>query len=113
MIEDIGLRRALPRMQVIVPADYNQAYRATVESYEMEGPIYLRFGRPATPAVYEGIPEPLGGVVDVLREGKDISIFVCGHMTWRGLEAADVLAKEDGLQAQQRQVAIRHPLDQH
>ena len=84
MIEDIALMRAMPRMQVIVPADYNQAYRASVESYEMEGPMYLRFGRPATPVVYEEIPETLGDGVDVLREGKDISIFVCGHMVWRG-----------------------------
>ena len=32
MIEDIALMRAMPRMQVVVPADYNQAYRATIES---------------------------------------------------------------------------------
>ena len=34
MIEDIALMRAMPKMQVIVPADYNQAYRAVIESYE-------------------------------------------------------------------------------
>ena len=34
MIEDIALMRAMPRMQVVVPADYNQAYRATIDSYE-------------------------------------------------------------------------------
>ena len=27
MIEDIALMRAMPKMQVVVPADYNQAYR--------------------------------------------------------------------------------------
>src|SRR5688572_18461676 len=57
MIEDIALMRAMPRMQVIVPADYNEAYRATIESYDNEGPIYLRLGRPATPIVYAEIPE--------------------------------------------------------
>jgi transketolase len=112
MIEDLALMRALPKMQVIVPADYNQAYRATVESYEREGPIYLRFGRPATPIVYENIPDTLGDGVDVLREGKDISIFVCGHMTWRGLEAAEVLANEDGVEAEVVNVAIIKPLAQ-
>jgi transketolase len=112
MIEDLALMRALPKMQVIVPADYNQAYRATVESYEREGPIYLRFGRPATPIVYENIPDTLGDGVDVLREGKDISIFVCGHMTWRGLEAAEVLANEDGVEAEVVNVAIIKPIDQ-
>src|SRR6266540_5258946 len=75
MIEDLALMRAMPKMQVVVPADYNQAYRAVLESYEREGPIYLRFGRPATPFVYDEVPESLGDGVDVLRDGKDISIF--------------------------------------
>src|SRR3954454_24082205 len=47
MIEDVALMRAMPRMTVVVPADYNPAYRATLESYErFEAPMYLRFGRP-------------------------------------------------------------------
>ncbi len=50
MIEDIALMRAMPRMQVVVPADYNQAYRAVIDSYEAnDEPMYMRFGRPSTP----------------------------------------------------------------
>jgi transketolase len=111
MIEDIALMRVMPKMQVVVPADYNQAYRATIESYErFEGPMYLRFGRPATPAVYEEIPDTLGDGVDVLREGRDISIFACGHLVWRALEAAETLAREDGVEAEVVNVAIVKPL---
>jgi transketolase len=110
MIEDIALMRAMPKMQVVVPADYNQAYTATYESFEREGPMYLRFGRPATPIVYEGIPETLGDGVDVLREGKDISIFACGHMVWRALDAAETLEREDGIEAEVVNVAIIKPL---
>lgn len=111
MIEDIALMRAMPRMQIFVPADYNQAYRATMESYEREGPIYLRFGRPPTPIVYEQIPATLDKGVDVLRPGKDISIFVCGHMVWRGLEAAEMLEREDGVEAEVVNVSIIKPID--
>jgi transketolase len=111
MIEDIALMRAMPRMQVVVPADYNQAYRATLESYEREGPMYLRFGRPPTPIVYEQIPPSLDMGVDVLRPGKDISIFVCGHMVWRGLEAAEILEREDGVEAEVVNVSIIKPID--
>jgi len=111
MIEDIALMRAMPRMQVVVPADYNQAFRAVLESYEREGPMYLRFGRPATPFVYDEVPETLGGGVDVLRDGKDISIFACGHMVWRALDAAEQLAREDGVKAEVVNVAIIKPLD--
>ncbi len=110
MIEDIALMRAMPRMQVIVPADYNQAVRATLESYEKDEPMYMRFGRPSTPIVYDEIPESLGHGVDVLREGKDISIFACGHMVWRALDAAETLEREDGVEAEVVNVSIIKPL---
>ena len=111
MIEDVALMRAMPKLQVIVPADYNQAYRAVLDSYEREGPMYMRFGRPATPFVYDEVPESLGGGVDVLREGRDISIFACGHMVWRALEAAEQLHRDEGIDAEVLNVAIVKPLD--
>lgn len=110
MIEDIALMRAMPRMQVVVPADYNQAYCATLESFEKQAPMYLRFGRPATPPVYEEIPETLGGGVDVVREGKDISLIATGHMVWRALEAAETLEREDGVEAEVLNVSIIKPI---
>ncbi len=111
MIEDIALMRAMPRMQVVVPADYNQAYRAVIDSYEAnDEPMYMRFGRPATPPVYDEIPESLGSGVDVMREGKDISLIATGHMVWRALEAADQLESEDGIEAEVLNVSIIKPL---
>jgi transketolase len=101
----------MPKMQVVVPADYNQAYRAVLESYEREGPMYMRFGRPATPFVYDEVPETLGSGVDVLRDGKDISIFACGHMVWRALEAAEMLERDWDIEAEVVNVAIIKPLD--
>ena len=112
MIEDIALMRAMPRMTVVVPADYNQAYRATLDSYDSDEPMYMRFGRPATPVVYEDVPETLGHGVDVLRDGKDISLIATGHMVWRALEAADSLEREDGVEAEVLNVSIIKPLHQ-
>jgi transketolase len=105
MIEDIALMRALPRMHVVVPADYNQAYRATLEAYEEAVPTYLRLGRPSTPIVYDDIPESLGSGTDVLRSGKDITLVATGHMVWRALEAAQALANDDGVEAEVLNVA--------
>ena len=111
MIEDIALMRAMPRMQVVVPADYNQAYRAVIDSYEVnDGPMYMRFGRPATPIVYEQIPATMGNGVDVIREGSDITLIATGHMVWRALEAAESLEREDGIEAEVINVAIIKPL---
>ncbi|MGI8727809.1 MAG: transketolase family protein [Solirubrobacterales bacterium] len=110
MIEDIALMRAMPKMQVICPADYNQAYRAVLHSYENDEPMYIRLGRPATPVVYDEVPETLNSV-DVLREGADITLIATGHMTWRALEAAKKLADEDGVEAEVLNVGIIKPLD--
>ena len=111
MIEDIALMRAMPRMQVVVPADYNQAYRAVIDSFEAnEAPMYLRFGRPSTPIVYEQIPDTLGSGVDVIRAGKDISLIATGHMVWRALEAAETLEREDGIEAEVVNVSVIKPL---
>ena len=48
-MEDIALMRALPGMTVLVPCDYNQTVQATLAAAAFEGPVYLRFGRPAVP----------------------------------------------------------------
>jgi transketolase len=111
MIEDIALMRALPRMRVVVPADYNQAYRATIDAYESGVPTYLRLGRPSTPIVYDDIPDALGDGTDVLRTGKDITLIAMGHMVWRALEAAEALANDDGVEAEVLNVARVKPLD--
>jgi transketolase len=111
MIEDVALMRAMPRMQVVVPADYNQAYRATAESYEKDEPMYMRFGRPSTPIVYDEIPDTLGDGIDVMREGNDISLIACGHMVWRALDAAESLEREDGVEAEVLNVSIVKPID--
>src|ERR671937_1777938 len=110
MIEDIALMRALPRMRIVVPADYNQAYRATLEAYDRAAPTYMRFGRPPTPIVYDEIPESLGQGVDVLRRGKDITLIATGHMVWRALEAAEALGHDDGVEAEVLNVAVLKPL---
>src|ERR671910_3737627 len=47
ILEDIGLMKMLPGMTVIVPCDYNQTKQATMAIAEMDGPVYLRFGRPS------------------------------------------------------------------
>ena len=100
MIEDIALMRAMPKMQVSSPPTTTRPTAPSLESYEKDEPMYMRFGRPSTPVVYEEIPETLGDGVDVLREGKDISLIACGHMVWRALEAAESLEREDGVEAE-------------
>jgi transketolase len=49
MLEDIGLMRMLPHMTVIAPGDALEAEKAVLAAAFHPGPVYLRFGRSATP----------------------------------------------------------------
>ena len=51
--EDFALMRSLPGMTVICPADDVEARAAVRAAYEMEGPVYLRFGRLAVPVFHD------------------------------------------------------------
>src|SRR3984893_7477550 len=86
ILEDIGLMKMLPTMTVIVPCDYNQTKQATLAIAEYSGPVYLRFGRPVWPIFTEGMPFEIGKAQQ-FSEGKDVSIFACGHLVWKAVEA--------------------------
>ncbi len=110
-MEDIALMRALPGMAVVVPCDYNQTKNATVAAAEWDGPVYLRFGRPAVPN-FTGADEPFEiGKVYNLNEGKDVTILACGHLVWEALQAAEALEAE-GISAEVLNVATVKPLDE-
>ena len=111
ILEDIGLMRMLPGMTVVVPADYNQTRQATIAIGAHEGPVYLRFGRPKWPVfIPADMPFEIGKA-QVLVEGTDVSIFACGHLVWRALEAADEL-KEKGISAEVINMHTIKPLDE-
>ena len=90
ILEDIGLMKMLPGMTVIVPCDYNQTKAATKAIADYEGPVYLRFGRPVWP-IFTKEEDFKIGKAQILNEGKDISIFACGHLVWKAVEAAKIL----------------------
>ena len=92
-IEDIGLMRMIPGMTVIVPADANEARKATFALAEFQGPVYMRLARLATPVFEEDYPFEIGKA-NVLREGKDAAVFACGLMVNEALETAKLLAAE-------------------
>ena len=91
-IEDIALMRVIPGMTVICPADANEAKAATMAIAEMNGPVYMRLARLATP-VFEGdMVKPFKiGKANVLREGTDAAVFACGLMVSETLAAARLL----------------------
>ena len=108
-IEDIGLMRLIPGMTVIVPADANEARKATFALAEFQGPAYMRLARLATPVFGEDYPFEIGKA-NVLREGKDVAVFACGLMVNEALEAAKLLSAE-GIEISVINVHTIKPID--
>ena len=111
VLEDIGMMKMLPGMTVIVPCDYNQTKAATMAIADHQGPVYLRFGRPKWPNfTAENGSDFVIGKAQLINEGKDVSIFACGHLVWMAMQAAVELAKE-GINAEVINIHTIKPLD--
>jgi len=109
-IEDIALALALPGFTVLVPADEVAARAATQAMLAVEGPVYLRLGRPRVPIVYEDGCEFVIGRANLLRPGRDVTLAANGLMVALALEAAEILA-EEGIDARVLDLASVRPLD--
>ena len=93
--EDIALMRTIPGMTIINPSDDIEAKAAVRAAYEMEGPVYLRFGRLTVPVINdrEDYKFEIGKGV-VLKEGTDLTLIATG------LEVAESLAAAEKLEAE-------------
>ncbi len=111
ILEDIGLMKMLPGMTVIVPCDFNQTKAATKAIASFNGPVYLRFGRPKWPNfTKEDGSDFTIGKAQQLSEGTDVSIFACGHMVWKAIEAGKIL-EEKGISVELINIHTIKPLD--
>ena len=109
-LEDLALMRTIPGMVIINPADDVEARLAVMAAAEMDGPVYMRFGRLAVPRIFdENYKFEIGKGV-YLKEGKDVTIIATGLMVERALQAAEQLAAE-GIDAAVINMATIKPID--
>jgi transketolase len=111
ILEDVGMMRMLPHMTVINPCDFNQTKAATMAIAAHEGPVYLRFGRPAVPNFTPADQKFEIGKAVMLNEGTDVSIFATGHLVWKAILAGHILA-EKGISAEIINIHTIKPLDE-
>jgi transketolase len=112
ILEDLGMMKMLPGMVVINPCDYNQTKAATIAIAAYNGPVYLRFGRPAVPN-FTPIDQHFEiGKAVLLNEGTDITIIATGHLVWKAIEAGHILA-EKGISAEIINIHTIKPLDEN
>ena len=110
--EDIALMRTIPGMTIINPSDDVEAKAAVEAAYEIDGPVYLRFGRLAVPVINDRPDYKFEvGKGVVLREGKDLTIVATGLCVSEALSAAEKLAA-DGVDAKVINIHTIKPLDE-
>ncbi len=110
MTEDIALMRVLPNMTVLVPCDAIEAQKATIAAAEIDGPVYIRLGREATP-IFTTLKSPFEvGKAEVLTKGNDVAIIACGALVYEALKAARDLEKA-GIGARVINCASIKPMD--
>jgi len=94
-LEEISIMRVIPNMTVLVPTDYYETKKAVLAAAEINGPVYIRFGREKVPVVTSEDSKFEVGKANIMKEGTDITIIACGPMVAESLDAADELAKEN------------------
>ena len=109
--EDFAVMRSIPGMTVICPADDIEAKAAVKAAYEMNGPVYLRFGRLAVPVFHAEDYKFEIGKGEVLRDGTDVAIIANGLLTYEAIKAGEELA-EAGINAMVINMATIKPLDE-
>ena len=109
-MEDIGVLRSIPGMVIFEPVDEVQLRAAMPVLNAYEGALYMRLFRKVQPVIF---PEDYRFELfkaDLLREGRDLSIFVSGMMTKDALDAAELL-KAEGIKAEVINVHTIKPID--
>ena len=109
--EDFGLMRTIPGMTVMCPSDDVEACKMVHAAYEMEGPVYIRFSRAATPVYHDESFTFKVGKGEVLQEGKDVAIIATGILVPEAIEAGKRLVAE-GIHARVINMATIKPLDE-
>lgn len=94
MIEDISLMRTMPNMHVICTSDDIQTKWAVKEISKIEGPVYLRLCRLATPIIYDENQKFEIGKSVQIGEGTDATIFATGVTVNEAIKAQEKLAEQ-------------------
>ena len=110
MIEDISLMRTLPNMTVISTSDDIQTKWAVKEISKLNGPVYLRLSRLATPVIYDENQKFEIGKAVQIGECTDATIFATGVTVSEALKAQEEL-KIKGIDVRVVDIHTIKPID--
>ena len=110
MIEDISLMRTIPNMTVISTSDDLETKWAVREASKINGPVYLRLSRLATPIIYDENQKFEIGKAIQIGNGTDGTIFATGVTVSEALKAQEQL-KQKGIEVRVVDVHTIKPID--
>lgn len=110
MLEDLSLMRILPNMTVISTSDDTQTRWAVREISKINGPVYLRLSRMATPVIYEKSDNFEIGKGIQIGDGTDASIIATGVTVPEAIKAQEIL-KENGVNVRVIDMHTIKPID--
>jgi transketolase len=108
-LEDVAIMRVIPNMTVVIPCDGPQTREAIISCANTPGPFYVRLGRTKFPTI-DNKGEFKLGKAQILTEGSDVTIAVCGVMLQEALVAAKNLLTQ-GIKARVINIHTIKPLD--
>ena len=94
MLEDLGLMRGLPNMTVLCTSDDTETRWAIEEISKIQGPVYVRLCRLATPIIYDENQKFEIGKAIQIGEGTDATIFATGVVVSEAIKAKEELEKQ-------------------
>lgn len=95
-IEDVGVLRSIPNLNIVSPADSLETIKALEAAVKSEKSTYLRLtGSSNNPIIYNKDYEFKIGKSITLVDGNDIIIFCAGAITKNCLVAAEILKKKN------------------
>lgn len=109
MLEDLSLMRTLPNMTVMCTSDDTQTKWAIKKIKEINGAVYLRLCRLATPKIYNEENFEIGKGVQI-GEGTDATIIATGVTVPEAIKAMEEL-KEKGVNVRVIDMHTIKPID--
>lgn len=94
MLEDLGLMRGLPNMTVLCTSDDTETRWAVEEISKIQGPVYVRLCRLATPVIYDENQKFEIGKAIQIGEGTDATVFATGVVVSEAIKAKEELEKQ-------------------
>ncbi len=111
-VQDLAVTRAIPGLDVMMPADRYEAKKMIEALVDYERPVYVRIGRNPVEDSYlsEDYDFKIGKAV-TMNEGNDITIIAAGETVRVALDTADALMSE-GISCRVINMHTIKPLDE-